>query len=164
MNRLRRWATPLVTGSFLLVAVTGLLLFFRAATPLARVAHEWLSWILVVAGALHALVNARALGAALRRRPAQLAVAAFAALTLGLAVPLLTGARVDPEYAVLEALLRAPLPQVAALAGRAPAELRASLEQQGLRVPSEASPLEEIARASGAHPPDVLAAAFAPRK
>lgn len=40
----RNWATPLTIGSFLLMAVTGLLMFFHLDTGLNKAAHEWLGW------------------------------------------------------------------------------------------------------------------------
>ena len=44
MNQPRSWTTPLLTGTFLLVAATGVLMFFHAPFALVHPAHEWLSW------------------------------------------------------------------------------------------------------------------------
>jgi hypothetical protein len=164
MIRLRRWATPLVSGSFLLIAATGLLMLCEAASPAARVAHEWLSLVLLAAAALHLVVNARGFLGALRPRLARVIVGAFAALTLLLAIPS-RGPGGDPGRRVFVALMNAPLERVAAAAGRSPQELRSGLERAGLRVPAEQTSLAEIARLNHAHPPDLLGMAFAaPRR
>lgn len=36
----REWATPLTIGSFLLIAVTGVLMFFHLDSGLNKLAHE----------------------------------------------------------------------------------------------------------------------------
>ena len=53
----RKWVTPLVGGSFLLIAVTGILMFFHVDTGLNKVAHEWLGLLMVVAIILHIMLN-----------------------------------------------------------------------------------------------------------
>lgn len=160
MNRRNRIITPAVTGAFALVAVTGLLLFFDAASPLARAAHEWLSWALVAAAAAHLLLNARALGVALRGRAAQAVVAAFGLLTLLAAVPLPGGEPAASPHRIRDALLDAPLPALAALARRAPEELQRALAQQGLQVPGADASLRQIALASGTEPERLLGRVF----
>ena len=46
---LRRWATPLTIGAFVFMAVTGILMFFEVRLGIIKVAHEWLSWLMVIA-------------------------------------------------------------------------------------------------------------------
>ena len=53
----RQWVTPLVAGSFLLMGVTGILMFFHWDTGLNKTVHEWLGWAMVVSVALHVMVN-----------------------------------------------------------------------------------------------------------
>ena len=53
----REIATPLTMGAFLIMAVTGILMFFHWDTGFNKVAHEWLGWLLVVAVGLHVLAN-----------------------------------------------------------------------------------------------------------
>jgi hypothetical protein len=57
--RLRAWAGPLTIGSFAVVAITGILLFFHAGTGLAKLAHEWLSLLFVMAAVAHTALNWR---------------------------------------------------------------------------------------------------------
>lgn len=42
----RRWATKLTIGSFLLMAGTGILMFFELDQGVVLVVHQWSSWLL----------------------------------------------------------------------------------------------------------------------
>ena len=53
----REWATPVAAGAFLLSAVTGVLIFFHIDISLNKFVHEWLSWTLLGAVALHLAAN-----------------------------------------------------------------------------------------------------------
>lgn len=53
----RQWVTPLMAGSFILMAVTGILMFFHWDSGLNKTAHEWLGWAMVIAAALHITTN-----------------------------------------------------------------------------------------------------------
>lgn len=57
MKFLRIWATPLTVGSFIVLAVTGLLMFFHLDSGLNHFAHEWLGWLLVIGVACHVTAN-----------------------------------------------------------------------------------------------------------
>ncbi|NBW51152.1 MAG: DUF4405 domain-containing protein, partial [Betaproteobacteria bacterium] len=52
----RPWITPAVIGSFTLLSVTGILMFFHLDSGLNKLAHEWLSWIFVIVVVLHILL------------------------------------------------------------------------------------------------------------
>lgn len=53
----REWATPVAAGAFLLSAVTGVLIFFHIDSGVNKFVHEWLSWVLLGAVALHLVAN-----------------------------------------------------------------------------------------------------------
>jgi hypothetical protein len=53
----REWATPLTAGTFLLMAVTGVLIFFHLDSGLNKAAHEWLGWAMIVGVAAHIVAN-----------------------------------------------------------------------------------------------------------
>ena len=57
MKLQRQWVTPLVAGSFILMGVTGILMFFHWNVGLNKVVHEWLGWVMVAAVLLHITVN-----------------------------------------------------------------------------------------------------------
>src|SRR5512142_1386864 len=80
MKALRSWVTPITIGSFLLLGVTGVLMFFEVRGGLIVVAHEWLSPILVVGTCLHIWLNWGAVRANLSRARGIIIVGLFAAL------------------------------------------------------------------------------------
>jgi len=53
----RPWITPLVIGTFVLLSVTGVLMFFHLDTGMNKLAHQWLSWAILAAVGLHVLLN-----------------------------------------------------------------------------------------------------------
>lgn len=163
MNRMRKWATPLVVGTFALVAVSGVLMFFHAASPFAREAHEVLSLVLVAAALVHTLANVKGLGVALRPWLARGFVAVFVVLAVVAAIPAQSGGRDGrregpPEFRVVEVVMDAPLDRIAVLLERSPADLAKAMEREGLKLPGEKASVREIARANEREPRAVLAA------
>jgi hypothetical protein len=78
----RNWVTPLAAGAFLLSAVTGILMFFHFDSGLNKLAHEWLSWVLLGAVALHVTANFDGFKRHLGTRRGQLLVGLFALVLL----------------------------------------------------------------------------------
>lgn len=141
----RSWATPLVMGVFMLMAVTGGLLFFHADSGLNRAAHEWLGWLLVAAAAAHGLANGPALLRHLRSsRPARLILLASAAVLALSWLPLGSREEAPPSQLALRAVADAPIRSVAALAGKTPEQLLRDLGAAGLAAYSAEQPLREV--------------------
>ncbi len=124
---LRSWATPLTVGAFLLISVTGILMFFHLETGLSKAAHEWLGWFLVAGVAAHLWLNWRAFTTYFKR-PAAVAIMGAGALVLAasLLVPGSEGGAL-PVRQVLGSLTKAPISTLALLAGKDEATLLASL-------------------------------------
>ena len=141
MKLSRDWFTPLTTGAFVLLAVTGVLLFFHLDMGLNKVAHEWLSWVLLVAAAGHVATNFGALKRHLAGTRGRAIIGAFA-LLLGLSfVPL--GGNAEPPFAgVVHALARAPLPVVAQVAGVSEPVLHKRLLAAGVGVEDSQGSIE----------------------
>ncbi len=57
MKLTRRWATPLTAGSFALMALTGLLMFFHWDRGFNYLAHEWIGFVLIIGVACHIASN-----------------------------------------------------------------------------------------------------------
>ena len=85
--QLRSYATPVVFGAIALSSVTGALLFFHADTGYAKLAHEWLGWLLIVAAVAHVYTNRAAFAAHLNGAKGRVIVLAFAALIVSSIVP-----------------------------------------------------------------------------
>ena len=56
---LRKWATPITIGAFLLMSVTGVVMFFDWEPGLTTVIHQWFSWIFLTAAVAHVVLNLR---------------------------------------------------------------------------------------------------------
>lgn len=124
---LRTWATPLTIGAFLLISVTGIMMFFHLELGLSKVAHEWLGWALVVGVAAHLWLNRRAFTTYFKRPAAVSIMAASAAvLVAALLVPAGNGASV-PVRQVLGSLTKAPISALAVVSGSDEAGLLAAL-------------------------------------
>jgi len=53
----RTWATPLTIVAFLLMAVTGVLMFLDVEFRLVTIAHQWLSWLFLIGAVSHIIAN-----------------------------------------------------------------------------------------------------------
>ncbi len=91
----KTWLSPFVSIAFLVIAATGVLLFFHVKNGPIMALHEWFGWLFVAAGLVHVLLNLRPLAAYLRRPSAWAAVAV--ALVLG-ALLVVGGAQHDREH------------------------------------------------------------------
>ena len=67
MKSLRSWATPLVIGSFLIMGVSGVLMFFHLNTTLMKGVHEWAGWALLIGVVAHVVLNWRAFSTYFKR-------------------------------------------------------------------------------------------------
>jgi hypothetical protein len=81
-STLRRWATPLTIGAFLLMSVTGVLMFFEVRRGLIKVVHEWLSWMMLLAVGLHATLHWKSFSRYFSQKAALSVIAVFAIITL----------------------------------------------------------------------------------
>lgn len=124
---LRSWATPLTVGSFLLIATTGVLMFFHLDSGLNKVAHEWLGWFLLAAVGAHLWLNWRAFSTYFKRPVALSIMGASAVLLAASFMPVAGASGEVPVREVLSGLTKAPISTVAAVAGKAPAVVLAAL-------------------------------------
>jgi hypothetical protein len=165
MKRLRAWVTPVTIGCFLLLGVTGLLMFFKVRGGLIVVAHEWLSPIFVVGACLHIIVNWGAVRATLSRARGLVIVGLFLALLAFSVAPPRDAVEHAREHGhgqevigrrAAELLLQARLSTVAELTGRTPQQVRDRLGRQGVRVTSDEIALADAAAESHVSPVDLL--------
>lgn len=130
----RQWATPLTIGGFVLIAVTGVLMFFHLTPGLTRQAHEWLGWALIAAVVLHALANLPAFTRYLQRAgsPRRIVGGALVLLLACLLIP--APPQASPPALLMGAVAEAPLAHTAALAGKSVDEARAALAAAGIDI------------------------------
>lgn len=159
--RFRAWAGPVTIGSFVVVAATGLLMFFHLNFGLIKVAHEWLSVLFVIGALAHIVLNWKPLLAYLRKPLGVTIVAVFLVLGAVSFVPLggVGGGR-PPIGAMVQAMQRCPLNVAARLAGKPEAALIEQLEAAGVHVGGSDQTLEQIASANNVSPFVVMGQVF----
>jgi Domain of unknown function (DUF4405) len=144
----RDWFTPLTMGSFFLLSVTGVLMFFHLESGMNKLAHQWLSWLLLAAVITHVVSN----GAAFKRhwtvRRTQWIFLAMAILT---ALTFLPGPakNPNPQKLAVKTLESARLSQVADLKGHSLQEMQGHLRKQGIVVPDQDLTLKDISKETG---------------
>jgi hypothetical protein len=163
----REWATPLTAGAFLLMAVTGVLIFFHLDSGLNKAAHEWLGWAMIVGVAAHIVANFPAFKRYLGSRLAQAIVGAFAVILLVSFLPLGEGKEGRGGFggppvlrASVEALTNAPLSVVAQVAKKDEASLIEDLKDAGYEVKNTDQTIDDLSLGDRRQRMDLLATIF----
>ena len=152
-----RFSTPIVIAVFAVSAVTGVLLFFHLGERLIKELHEWMGVVFVVAALLHAVRNGRALLLHARRPTLWIAAALVVATAAAFIVPALAAREGGNEGTrqLVQAVMRAPLEQVAPIVATTAPELTERLTAAGFTVAGPSASLSDIARASGRSPQEL---------
>ena len=162
---LRRYATPLVTGLFLVSLVSGVLLFFHLGGRAFHGMHEWLSMVLILPFALHLWRNWRSMTGYFRHAP--MAVALGASLLLAAVFFLPSGGETragrpaPPQFALADAIMRSPMMEVAPILDTPTDTLVARLTDAGFDASDPSQSLSGIADAAGRDPADLMRALVA---
>ncbi|MDF1620790.1 DUF4405 domain-containing protein [Pseudothioclava nitratireducens] len=131
---LRAWATPLVIGSFLVMAVTGSLMFFHLEFGMMKQIHEFAGFAMVAGGLAHLVLNWRAFTLYFRR-PVGSAIMALGAVVLGLSMMLSGGeAGGNPMVRVMGVMGQSRVAQLAELSGQEPQAVLAALKEAGFEA------------------------------
>ncbi|WP_413870569.1 DUF4405 domain-containing protein [Albidovulum sp.] len=160
---LNRYATPLMTGLFLVSLLSGIALFFHWVPSVFHGMHEWLSMVLILPFALHLWKNWRPMTAYARHLPMALSLA-LSLVAAGLfAVSASQGeGRGGPPQMQLAQTVLAGTPDLAApLFGRTGAELVEALQAAGFAGAEAGLSLRDIAAASGKTDADLAVALMA---
>ena len=144
-QRIRAWATPLTIGSFVLAAITGIMLFFRLNIGLVKVSHEWFSWFLVIGGLFHVVGSWRSFVQYFSKPAGKIIMGVFALLIVLSFIPMGNNRKGIPPAKISKMLLQSPFATVAAAAGHQPEELMATLKTKGISIESKDETAQEIA-------------------
>ncbi len=161
---LNRWGTTFILWSFVVTAVTGVLLFVHIRAGATETLHIWVGLLMVLAFVPHVMRNWRAFVGYLRR-PATYAALAFTVLvSVALAYPVLTGGGeaggppgIRSMVTISSAIADAPLSAVAPIAHTDVPGLTAKLDQLGVSAAASDATIRQIATAAGKNPNDLLA-------
>lgn len=162
MTTLRRWATPLVIGSFVLMSITGIMMFFHIEAGIIKVAHEWLSWAMVIAVVLHVLLHWKSFSRYFSQKAAVSVIGLFAVITV--TAMFINGGderRGPPggrpgSMAAAQVLMNAPLDKLAGITGSTLEGLQAKLQEQGLELTGATGSLADIAQKNQRNPTELL--------
>ncbi|WP_370206149.1 DUF4405 domain-containing protein [Pararhodobacter marinus] len=113
---LNRYATPFITGLFLVSLVSGVALFFHFGSAWFRGMHEWLSLLLIVPFVLHLWKNWRPVTCYLRRAPFWIAMAVSVVLAAFFVIPVQQEGPArggPPQFAFSERMMQAQVSQIA---------------------------------------------------
>ncbi len=154
---LMRYATPFVTGLFVISLVSGIALFFHVGQNYFREMHEWLSMVLIAPFVLHLMKNWRPFLAYFKRMP----------MVVSLVVCLVAGGYYawegaqggpggNPAMVLASAMQTSSLATVAPVFGHTPDSLSAALTDKGYKVEAPEKSLGEISTASGKDRFDII--------
>ncbi len=165
MNGLiNRHATPLITGLFLVSAISGIALFFHWQPGAFHGMHEWLSMVLLVPFVLHVWKNWKPLCGYARGRalPLALAVSVLAAVPFALA-GFTGGSGGNPGFRAISVMTQARVADLAPVLGTTPDALLSALNDRGYPARSPDDTLDRVAEAAGRPASEALIAVL-PRR
>ncbi len=156
---MKSWATPLATATFVILAVTGTLMFFKVEAGFIKPVHEWLSWAMTAGVILHIIANWKSFTGYFSRKPALAIIGTGLVVTL-LAVFAPAGEHPNPRMNITKALASARLETVAEVAGQNSATLIEKLGSKGITVSLASMSIREIAKQNNKKDMEVLAVIF----
>lgn len=158
---LRTWATPLTIGAFVLMAGTGVAMFFEWNHGLTTVVHQWFSWLFLAGAGGHIAANFRPLKNHLKFRWGKASVALFACVLVAsfFSWGRITGPQLKGP--IEQALVDAPLWALAGTTHTEPEALVARLKAHGIAA-NQAQSVRELSNRNGVGENRLLAIVFLP--
>ncbi|WP_176084218.1 DUF4405 domain-containing protein [Martelella sp. HB161492] len=160
-----RYATPFVTGLFLVSAISGTALFFNYQNGLFHNMHVWLSMVLLLPFVLHIWKNWRPFNNYFKHVPMFVALLLSVAGGLYYALDSLPGngggregGGGRPEFAFLNKIQNAPVSEVAPLLKLSDDAVTSGLQTKGFTVSGPDDTIAAIARNSSKSATDVYSA------
>jgi hypothetical protein len=128
----RSWATPLTISGFILMAGTGVLMFFGYDRGITGIVHQWMSWAFLMGAGGHVIANWLPLKKHLRSSWARLTTVTFVAVLAASCFSwgLITGPQLEEPIEL--SLADAPLSALASVRRVSPEVLVAKLAAQGV--------------------------------
>ena len=157
--KMKSWATPLAAGTFIILAVTGILMFFKIETGYIKPVHEWLSWAMVVGVVFHTIANWKAFTAYFSRQPSLSIIAAGLIITaLSVFVP--SSEKGNFKKNMFRALESAKIETLAGMTDQNSAAIIRKFQNRGITEAGTAMTVKEIAALSGKKEKDILRVIF----
>ncbi len=154
--QMQTWAGAATIGSFLVVSVTGIIMFFHINIGWIKIAHEWMSWVFVTAAVCHAMVHWKSLLGYFRNRAALAVILPIVVVGLLSLLPVTGPAAKHPLAQIMSRLERASLESVVKIADRDMSEVIHRLKASGITIDTTSQTITEIAARNGKRPTEVL--------
>ena len=148
---LQRYATPFITGFFLISLISGVALFFHFGPGGFHGMHEWLSMVLILPFVLHIWKNWKPMLGYFKRSPMIVALIVSAIAAGAFLIPVGSSSRADgpPQFQLAHKVLSQSLNNVAPALGTTPDALTSALTTAGFKVSDPNKSLIDIATGSG---------------
>lgn len=154
----QRYATPFITGLFLVSLVSGVALFFHVGQAMFHGMHEWLSMLLILPFVLHLWKNWRPMSLYFTKPAFAVAMVLSLAVAVPFALPSASGAGGPPILALSHRLLDNPVAEVAPLLKSTPEAVMEKLKASGFTAGAAGDTLAAIAKSSGKSDMELAAA------
>lgn len=154
---LQKHATQLTAALFLIVAVTGVLMFFHLLKAEVEGIHEWLGLGFAIAVILHLLRNRRPFSLMLAQTRPRVLIAAVVVASVGV-IALSPPKGANPFRQATQRVMAAPITDVAPVMGMSPAEAISRLQLIGVTNAAPEKSIDALAREHGKNPAVLLGA------
>lgn len=151
-ERFKKTITAVSAALFLVVAASGIAMFFHIGEDLVKEMHEWLALAFVLAVGLHVFRNWGGMVTYFRRRTILAPFAVALMVAAAFMVPAGLSNQSKPVPALFQTLENARLTDLGRVLDVPTSSLAAALEQEGFVVTSSQQRLAEIASASDRPP------------
>jgi uncharacterized protein DUF4405 len=157
--RVRTWATPLTIGAFMLMAVTGVMMFFEWDRSITTVVHQWFSWLFLAGAAGHIVANFRPLKGHLKSGWGRTSVIAFGVVLIAsfFSWGLVTGPQMKRH--IEQTLVDAPLSALADVTRTSEADLLRRMKEHGVDATGTQS-IQQVSAQSGVGENQLLGIVF----
>jgi hypothetical protein len=164
MTFINRFATPLITGLFLVSLISGVALFFHWQSGAFHSMHVWLSMVLLIPFVLHVWKNWNSLMGYFKRKTMWVPLVASLVIAVPFAASGLTGAPGgNPAFRAIPLMTQTRLSDLAPVLKTTPDALVNKLKQAGHNVASADQTLDAVAAASGKPASELLFSIFPTR-
>lgn len=158
---LKKYSTPLTATLGVVICVTGVMMFFRVYKGEVAAMHEWLGMAFIATIALHLLRHRKSLSSLIAQPRTWILGLLTALIAVAfLAFPSQKGG--NPMKQTVNAVLRAPIGDVAPVLGISHAEIIDRLDAAGIHQATATQSIESLARANQRNPTHVLASVINP--
>ncbi|MCB1483013.1 MAG: DUF4405 domain-containing protein [Rhodobiaceae bacterium] len=156
---LSRYATPFISGLFLVSLISGIALFFHVGPSGFHGMHEWLSMVLIAPFVLHLWKNWKPLLGYLRRASMAIALAISVIASIPFLYPVSGSGRAGgpPQFALARLVINGSVAEVAPVLDMTAEALMEKLAAAGFTVTGPDQVLTDIAKASGKADADLVA-------